>query len=97
MSKQANLQDPSKVEGLVLLQDELINVLIRLRQALQLLQHLSCRLCLLLLASQNLLLLLHLQCTKGTGLHSLTYCNPMIKAGLSWLACIVCMHDVAGR
>ena len=97
VSTQADLQDPSKVEGLVLLQDELIDLLIRLRQALQLLQHLSCRLCLLLLASQNLLLLLHLQCTKGTGLHSLTYCNPMIKAGLSWLACIVCMHDVAGR
>ena len=80
MSKQADLQDPSKVQGLVLLQDELINLLIRLRQALQLLQHLSCRLCLLLLASQNLLLLFHLQCTKVNGLHSLTYCNPLIQA-----------------
>ena len=65
VSRQADLQDPSKVEGLVLLQDELINLLIRLRQALQLLQHLSCRLCLLLFASHNLLLLLHLQRTKS--------------------------------
>lgn len=97
MSKQADLQDPSKVEGLVLLQDELIDLLIRLRQALQLLQHLSRKLCLLLLASQHLLLLLHLQCTKSTGWHSLTYCNLGIKATSSWLSLIVRMHDVAGR
>lgn len=86
MSKQADLQDPSKVKGLVLLQNELINLLIRLRQALQLLQDLSCRLCLLLLASQNLLLLLYLQCTKTTGLQSLIYCRRMIRASSSWLS-----------
>jgi len=83
MSKQADLQDPSKVKGLVLLQNELINLLIRLRQ---LLQDFSCRLCLLLLASQNLLLLLYLQCTKTTGLHSLIYCRRMIRASSSWLS-----------
>ncbi len=86
LSRQADLQDPRKVEGLVLLQDELINLLVRLRQALQLLQHLSSRLGLLLLTSQNLLLLLHLQRTKGPGLHALIYPDLVIKPNSSWLS-----------
>lgn len=60
------LEDPSQVQGLVLLQDEVGNLVTGLGRGLDLLQHLPGSCGLLLLACHNLLLLLYLQLSFHT-------------------------------
>ena len=60
MTAKADLEEAGQIQGPVLQQDEVRNLVVRLWEALELLQHLSGSGCLLLLPHQDLLLLLYL-------------------------------------